>query len=239
MTKNRGFGYFIGQSRCFADIAVVFVRSGGFCIPLTKPKSAMNLFNDQEQFGLFKEGNKEAYAYFFKRHHEGIYNYIRNMAADAEMAKDLSQDVFKRLWDLRGNIQSAQHLAAYIYVMARHLFLEHLRKLKVMSNAARELAYTIDMRETLNNELEIVCYRVLAEMKAAMQRLSTKRKLVLRLLYINGLDINAIALQLKLSPQTVRNHKAQATAILRERLVDRDLVMPLSLSILLRYIEEQ
>lgn len=195
--------------------------------------------DEQEQFELFKEGNKDAYAYFFVRHHESIYNYIRNMAADAETAKDLSQDVFKRLWDLRGNTNSAQHLAAYIYVMARHLFLAHLRKLKIMSNAARELAYTASMEETMNSELEIVCHRVLAEMKAAMQRLSAKRKLVLQLLYIKELDINAVAQLLKLSPQTVRNHKAQATAFLREKLFDRDLLMPLSLSILLRYIEEQ
>ena len=196
-------------------------------------------FNDREQFELFKQGDADAHAYFFQRHHEGIYNYIRNMAADAETAMELSQDVFKRLWDLRGNINSAQHLAAYIYVMARHLFLEHLRKLKVMTHAARELAYTAGMEESMNNELEIVCHRVLADMKTAMQRLSTKRKLVLRLLYIKQLDINAVAQQLRLSPQTVRNHKAQATAILREKLFDRDLVMPLSLSILLRYIEEQ
>ena len=200
---------------------------------------SISSLNEQEQFELFKDGNKEAYAYFFVRHHEGIYNYIRNMAADAETAKDLSQDVFKRLWDLRGNITSAQHLAAYIYVMARHLFLEHLRRLKIMSKAARELAYTAGMDMNMNKELEIVCHRVLMEMKNAMQRLSAKRKLVLRLLYIKELDIESVAYLLKLSPQTVRNHKAQATAFLREKLYDRDLVMPLSLSILLRYIEEQ
>ena len=205
----------------------------------TKTRAMSTELNEMEQFELFKEGNKDAYAYFFVRHHEGIYNYIRNMAADAETAKDLSQDVFKRLWDLRGNINSAQHLAAYIFVMARHLFLEHLRKLKIRSNAVRDIAYSTSMEANMNKELEIVCHRVLMGMKLAMQQLSAKRKLVLQLLYVKELDINAVAELLKLSPQTVRNHKAQATAFLRERLYDRDLVMPLSLSILLRYIEAQ
>jgi RNA polymerase sigma factor (sigma-70 family) len=195
--------------------------------------------NEQERFERFQEGNKEAYAYFFIRYHEGIYNYIRNMSADAETAKDLTQDVFKRLWDLKGNISNAQHLGAYIYVMARHLFLEHVRKLKIRTNAEKDLSYTASMEPTVNNELEIVCHRVLSDMKSAIGRLSAKRKLVLRLLYIKELDINAVAQMLKLSPQTVRNHKAQATAILREKLYDRDLVMPLTLSILLRYVEEQ
>lgn len=195
--------------------------------------------NEREQFELFKEGNRDAYAYFFVKHHEGVYNYIRNMAADAEMAKDLSQDTFKRIWDLRANISSSQHLGAYIYVTARHLFLGQLRRHKIMSNAARDLAYAAGRDEIMNSELEIVCHRVLSEMKAAVQGLSAQRKLVLQMLYIKELDINTVAQQLKLSPQTVRNHKAQATAFLREKLFDRDLVMPMSLSILLRYIEEQ
>jgi len=193
--------------------------------------------SEREQFELFKEGNKDAYSYFFVRHNEGVYNYIRNMPADAAMAKALSQDVFKRLWDLRGNVHSAQHLAAYIYVITRHLFLAQQRRLKTLSPTAGEEGYVAG--DTTNKELEIVCHRVLAELTVAMKRLSAKRRLVLRLLYVKELDINSIAQQLKLSPQTVRNHKAQATAILREKLFDRELVMPLSLSILLRYVEEQ
>jgi RNA polymerase sigma factor (sigma-70 family) len=195
--------------------------------------------NEAEQFQLFQVGDKDAYAYFFVKHHERLYNYIRNMASDGEIAKDLSQDTFKRLWDLRGNIRSAQHLAAYIYVMARHLFLAHLRKLQTRSDAAKDLAYAASLEENMNEELEIVCQRVLVETKTAIQGMSAKRKLVLRLLFVRELDINTVAQMLKLSPQTVRNHKAQAMAFLRGRLYDRELVMPLSLSILLHYIEEQ
>lgn len=186
--------------------------------------------SEREQFELFREGSKAACSYFFMRHNEGVYNYVRTMAPDAGMAKALSEDVFKRAWDLRGNIGSAQQLAVYIYVIARHLFLAELRRLNMSPG---------NLEECTNSELEIVCHRVLAELTMAMKRLSAKRKLVLRLLYVKELDINTVAQQLKLSPQTVRNHKAQATAKLREKLFDRELVMPLSLSILLRYIEEQ
>lgn len=191
---------------------------------------------EREQFELFKEGNMDAYAYFFARHHEGVYNYIRNMATDPVVAKDLSQDSFKRLWDLRDNIQSSQQLGAYIYVIARHLFVGWLRSPKAFSDAGGGPVSSCS--EIVNSELEIVCHRVLAEMKAAMDGLSAKRRLVLHLLFIRKLDVSTVAVMLELSPQTVRNHKAQAIAFLREKLFDRDLVMPLSLSILLRYAEE-
>src|SRR5690348_12193458 len=90
---------------------------------------------EREQFEQFKEGNKDAYAYFFARHHQGVYNYIQNMAADAVIAKDLSQDAFKRLWDLRVNIDSSRQLGAYIYVIARHLFVGQLRTPEWVSTA--------------------------------------------------------------------------------------------------------
>lgn len=191
---------------------------------------------EREQFEQFKEGNKDAYAYFFARHHQGVYNYIRNMAADAVIAKDLSQDAFKRLWDLRVNIDSSRQLGAYIYVIARHLFVGQLRTPEWVSTAGP--AYAPSGEEILNSELAIVCHRVLAEMKAAMEGLSAKRRLVLHLLFIRNLDVSTVAVMLELSPQTVRNHKAQAIAFLREKIPDSDLVMPLSLSILLRYAEE-
>src|SRR6185437_12303560 len=192
---------------------------------------------EREQFALFKEGDKDAYAWFFARHHEGVYDYIQNMAADAVIAKDLSQDAFKRLWDLRVNIDSSQQLGAYIYVIARHLFVGQLRSLNVVSDVGGEPAYSSG--EIVNSDLEVVCHRVLAEMKTAMESLSAKRRLVLHLLFIRKLDVSTVAVMLELSPQTVRNHKAQAIAFLREKIFDRDLVMPLSLSILLRYAEEQ
>jgi RNA polymerase sigma-70 factor (ECF subfamily) len=194
---------------------------------------------DQEQFRLLHAGDKAGYAYFFRRHQEGIYHYFRRMGADAELAKDLSQDVFKRLWDLRGMLQSAQHVGAYTYVMARHLFLDYARKLQRMSTLNRELAYAARLEAGANKELEIVCQRVLNEMKVAMRGLTAQRRLVLKLLYVQEMEVPAVAEMLGISPQTVRNTKAQATNFLRRKLYDRDLLMSISLKILLHYMEEQ
>jgi RNA polymerase sigma factor (sigma-70 family) len=193
---------------------------------------------EQEQFELLRADNRDGYAFFFKRHQEGIYHYFRRMGADAELAKDLSQDVFKRLWDLRTTVSSAQHLGAYIYVMARHLFLDYARKLQRMSTMNRDLAYSARLEAGANKELEIVCQRVLHEMKMAMKGLTTQRRLVLRLLYIQELEVPAVAEMLGVSPQTVRNTKAQATNFLRRKLYDRDLLMGMSLRVLLQYMED-
>lgn len=171
------------------------------------------------QFKLLRNGDKAAYAYFFWRHNEEIYHYIRKMGADEELCKDLTQDAFKRLWKMRDNLKSARHLAGYLYVMARNLYLEHLRKLKVRVHAARELAYTTVQEVAKEEDLELVRQGAMAAMEAAMRGLSVQRRLVLQLLYIKGLDVKMVARLLNLSEQTVRNHKAQATAYLKKNIV--------------------
>jgi RNA polymerase sigma factor (sigma-70 family) len=199
----------------------------------------ITLDQDQEQFETLQAGDRAGYAYFYRRHQEGIYHYFRRMGAEAGLAKDLSQDLFKRLWDVHSSMTSAQHLGAYLYVMARHLFLDYARKLQRMTTVSRDLAYAARLETGANKELEHVCERALHELKIAMKGLTTQRRLVLKMLYVQGLAVPAVAALLDLSPQTVRNTKSQATNFLRRKLYDRDLLIPLSLRILLRYIEEE
>ena len=40
--------------------------------------------HEQEQFELLQAGDKVGYAYFFRRHQEGIYHYFRRMGADVD-----------------------------------------------------------------------------------------------------------------------------------------------------------
>jgi RNA polymerase sigma factor (sigma-70 family) len=197
------------------------------------------LTREQEQFELLLAGDNAGYAYFFRLHQEGIYQYLRRMGADAELAKALSQDVFKRTWDLHGSMNSAPHLGAYLYVMARHLFLDYARKLQRLPIFNRDLAYAARMEASANKELGLICQRVLNELKLAMKGLTEQRRLVLKLLYVQGLEVPVVAEMLNVSPQTVRNTKSQATNFLRRKMYDRDLLMGLSLRILLQYMEEQ
>jgi len=196
------------------------------------------LDHEQEQFELLQAGDKDGYAYFYRRHQECIYHYIRRMGADAELAKGLSQDVFKRLWDLSNSMTSARHLGAYMYVMARYLFVDYARRLQRMPMYNRDLAYAARMEAGANKELDLICVRVLNEMRQAMKGLTMQRRLVLKLLYVQGLEVPVVAQMLILSPQTVRNTKSQATNFLRRKLYDRDLLVSLSLPSLIAYMEE-
>jgi len=189
------------------------------------------VLTEQQLFELLKRGDIDAFEYVFRQHNAGVYKYFCDLGADKQLARILSQDVFKRLWDVHGTFKNAKQLAAYVYVMARHRYLDELRLGKIALDARRE-----DGRE---KELELICRQVLREIERAVKDLSPQRKRVLRLLYIERLDVPTIARQLLLSPQTVYNTKAKAMEFLRKRLSDRDLVLPDLLPVFLRCFDVQ
>ncbi len=74
-------------------------------------------------------------------------------------------------------------------------------------------------------------------MKLSLRGLTAQRKLVLRLLYVQQLEIPVVADMLNLSPQTIRNTKAQSINFLRKKLYDRDLLLGPAVEYLLQYME--
>lgn len=191
---------------------------------------------EQQVFEMLKRGDESAFAYFFTRLNGRIYNYFIKLGADEELAQGLTEDVFKRLWDLRRILKNARHLETLLFLMARYRYFDELRRAGTEMSVQRRLAHT-PRQEGRDQELEIVCKRVLGEIECALRDLSPRRKRVLQLLYIDGLDVPTIARQLGLSPQTIRNTKTDAINFLRERLSDRDLVSPGLLSVFLHYLE--
>ena len=197
-----------------------------------------SVMTEQQVFELLKRDDEYAFAWFFTRLNGSIYNYFIKLGADKELAQDLCQDVFKRLWFLRSVLKNARDLEALLFLMARYRYFDELRRVKTDMNARRSQA-ACSMREDegRGKELESVCRKLLGEMERALSDLSPQRKRVLQLLYIDGLDVDSVARLLGLRPQTVRNTKTDALDFLRKRLSDRDLVSAGLLPVFLHYLE--
>lgn len=161
-----------------------------------------------------KEDSREAFAAVYRRYSDSVYLCTRKLSGDDDLASDLTQEVFKSLWDYRLQLRDGRHLRSYIFFMARCHFLEHLRTVRREVTAQEELAFMTDASEA-SIELAIVTEEAFAELEIALRQLSPQRKLVMQLRYFDGMDIRAIALRLDIAPQTVRNHISQAIEFLR------------------------
>ncbi|HLZ86732.1 MAG TPA: sigma-70 family RNA polymerase sigma factor [Puia sp.] len=182
-------------------------------------------------FQQFASGSEEAFVVYYQRYHKSIYASIKRLCGDDALAEDLTQEVFKNLWDRRAELNDEDHLRNNLFLMARSYFLDNRRRRKIHARAEEELRRTAEPGDDI--ELTLVTEEVFAIVEGTMMKLPPQQKMVLELLLLRGLDVRAVAKRMQLAPQTVRNHKSQAIHFLRTELYRLDLSLAVLLIILL------
>src|SRR5262249_41899165 len=71
-------------------------------------------------------GDTEAFRRLFDEHFDRLYRFVYRYIQSAE-AEDLVQEVFLRLWRVRGTLETATDLRGFLYVLARQRALDWLR----------------------------------------------------------------------------------------------------------------
>ncbi|MCC8363221.1 RNA polymerase sigma factor [Lysobacter sp. A6] len=81
------------------------------------------------------------FAAFYAAHHAAIWAYLARLGASPAVASDLAQDTFVR-WLERDETKVQDNARAYLYKVALHLFIDHVRRSKreVAWDAVTEVA---------------------------------------------------------------------------------------------------
>lgn len=76
-----------------------------------------------------KQGDQAAFAEIYTRHHDAVYTYLYYRINDAQVAEDLTGEVFLRLVVKMGNFTyRGRPILAWLYTIARNLLIDHQRK---------------------------------------------------------------------------------------------------------------
>jgi RNA polymerase sigma-70 factor (ECF subfamily) len=175
-------------------------------------------------FQQFVAGSEEAFNIYYRRWSGNVYTTLKRLCGDEALAQDLTQEVFRNIWDRYDRFNDEDHLRNYLFRMTRCVFLMYQRRRKKEAAAENEVR-PIGEQSDDSLELAMVREQVHATVRDALMKLPPQQKIVMELLMLRGLDVKAVAELLKLAPQTVRNHKTQALLFLRKELYGRDLSM--------------
>ncbi len=74
-----------------------------------------------------KRGDREACHELIRRHHGGVFGYLRRLGADAALAEDLTQETYARAWSRIGTLREAASLRAWLLTIARNEFFQWAR----------------------------------------------------------------------------------------------------------------
>lgn len=155
---------------------------------------------------------REVFKSCFDQFFDPIRNYIYYRCGDGELATDVAQEVFTKLWEkqLEG---TPQELKSLLYKMAGDMFVNHYRKQQV----AKRYQESFKLEVTANTPEEQVEYEELKAMyETALADLPEKQRTVFLMSRMEEMTYREIAERLELGVKAVEKRMSQALQSLKQ-----------------------
>lgn len=169
-----------------------------------------------------KASDREAYAELFEATYEPLFRYVRSITRDGEAARDVTQDVFIRLWEARDGLSPDRSLEAYLYRMARNRAYNHERSQRTRTEKEEEVREqsVAQPASPTRPDAKVDAQRLEDRLEQWIDDLPDRQREALVLSRFDGLSHDEIAEVMEISPRTVNNHIVRALKHLREHIRD-------------------
>ena len=173
--------------------------------------------NEPELLLRISRGDAWAFRQIFDAYSRQVYSLCIKLTKDAEAAKDLTQEIFARLWVKREQLKGVYHFKGFLTTMALNLIRNELRK-KVLdlTNAAFLMNYFEESASAPDKIMEFKEFQWMIQ--EAVDRLPPQLNRSFVLSRMAGMSHAEIARQMELSPLTVKSHIARALTFIRSYL---------------------
>ena len=150
----------------------------------------------------------------FKENEYFLYTLAYKLTKSDQTAKDITQEVFLKLWDNIGRVHEINNIEAWLYRLTENKVIDFLRK--ASADARLESAIWHNLQEIINDtEHTVMAKEYNSIIRKAIDYLPAQRKIIYLLNRENGLDYNQIADQLHISRHTVKNQISLALQYIR------------------------
>ncbi len=95
---------------------------------------------DTDAFNSFLEGNDEAFRALYDAFERPLYLYIVRFIGSKTDAEDIFQDVWTRMYRLRGERKTVQRFSGLLFTVARNLSINAIRDRKVLPSISLDEA---------------------------------------------------------------------------------------------------
>lgn len=172
-----------------------------------------SLDNEKVLLKMIAAGDERAFRELFDLYKERFYAVVLKMTGSDDVAKDIVQDTFMNIWDKRESLADVENPSAYFFTAVYRKVYYHYRK---VAQEKKLLEQASPINVSVNTTEEMVLAHESNELiSEAFEKLPPQQKLVFRLSRQEGLSREDVARQLHISPNTVRNHLAEAVKFIR------------------------
>lgn len=177
-------------------------------------------WKDADIIRLLKERNEEVFGQVFKDNFKDLRRYAFSFVQEQELAEDIVQNVFYKLWERMDVLNFSDSLAAYLY---RAVYNESLNALK---HSKVKRVYQKYIHRHMKDQTDPAAHKKVQlneleqRLRAAINELPEQCRAIFQMSRFEDLRYRDIGDRLGISVKTVENQMGKALRILRGKLVD-------------------
>ncbi|WP_114938416.1 RNA polymerase sigma factor [Mucilaginibacter endophyticus] len=159
------------------------------------------------------EGNEFAFRRLFAAYHQRLGIHILRITQSVELAEEVVQDVFMKIWMTREALANVDNFKAYLFVLSKNHALNCLRKVSREQLQLKKLEETNIVPFTTEAQASDHYYNLIDE---AIDKLPPQQQKIYLMSRHSRLKYHEIADELELSRETVKKYLQIATASIKE-----------------------
>lgn len=171
-------------------------------------------------YGL-RRSDRKVYAAVFDATYDTLFAYSFYITHDEEVAHDVLQDVFLKLWQVRETIDPKRSLKALLYQIVRNYSLNQERRKKTHATDSLD-ENSVDLSVDTLIELNVDTVALGQKIESWIHQMPERRREAFVLSRYEELSHDEIARIMALTPRTVNNHIVLALQHIRARLAEYD-----------------
>ncbi len=177
------------------------------------------LYDEQVLLSELSAGEEEAFDKIYDHYVHSIYSFVVNFVKSPELAEDLTQEIFIRIWENRSQLGKVKSFRAYLFVTARNHALNFLRK---ASNNNVVLTEIINGYVSPKGANEMISKEYVQWLHNVLESMSPQMRAAFKLCREQNKSYDEVADLLQITKNTVKKHMVRSMRIIKGRL-DLDL----------------
>lgn len=171
---------------------------------------------EKEYLLNISKGNTKAFDSLFILHYPRVKNFIMSLVKNEEDARDLSQDIFLKIWNNREKLPEIQYFRTYLFQMSKNAVFDFFKENALFDDY--EGGYKIKDFDSLEESIEARDLEMLID--TLVESMPEQRKKIYKMSRKEGFTNEEISIKLEISKRTVETHISSALKDIRKLLMN-------------------
>ncbi len=168
-----------------------------------------------------QEGNVQAFDLLYDKYSKLIHFKLLKLVHDKDIAQELHQDVFLRVWEHRTRIDETQFFKGWLLTITKNIVIDFYRKVSLNVKLQEHIIQTAtELYDPVSDHINLL--ETSEWLNEIIDKLPEQRKKVFIQCKLNGRSYEEVAKEFGIGIGTVKDHMAKAMRLLKQDLANQD-----------------